>query len=158
MVSAPSSPLTLARGLNTSVVPSLEPPHRTPFSLTLVPLVMVNTSAPLSPPPTVAETIVWQSCVMLVPLTLTFTQVALTGPWLQPVVRPTLFTLRPMVKLDDDASEVMVQFPTMVRSVGLVLEVRAMRPSVFWVPLMYFAKAASLRRQCRPAGHEPPVG
>ena len=118
-----------------------------------MPLVMVNTSDPLSPPATVAETIVWQSCVMLVPLTLTSTQVAVTGPWLQPVVRPTLFTLRPMVKLDDDASEVMVQLPTMVRSFGLMREVRAIRPSVFWVALMYFAKAASLRRQFRPAGH-----
>jgi hypothetical protein len=63
-----------------------------------------------------------------------------------------------VVKLADDASEVMVHPPTMVRSVGLVLEVRAIRPSVFWVPSMYFAKAASLRRHCRPAGHEPPVG
>ena len=89
--------------------------------------------------------------------TLTLTQVLVTGPWLQPVVRPTLFTVRPIVKLDDAASDVTVQFPTMVRLVMLVFEVRAMRPSVFWVLLMYFAKDASLRRQRRPAGHVPPV-
>src|SRR5512145_1067568 len=34
---APSLPLTLASGLNTNVFPSLDPPHRTPFSRTSVP-------------------------------------------------------------------------------------------------------------------------
>ena len=61
-------------------LPLLDPPQRTPSSRTLVPEVMVNTSDPLSPAPTVAETAVWQSWVMSDPLTLTFTQVLVTRP------------------------------------------------------------------------------
>ena len=70
----------LARGLNTNTVfPLIEPPpHSTPASLTLVLLVTVNTSDPLSPAPTVAVTIVWQSWVTLLPLTVLWLE-AVTG-------------------------------------------------------------------------------
>jgi hypothetical protein len=44
----------------------------------------------------------------------------------------------------------------MVRLRLLVLEVRAIEPRVFAVPLMYFANDASLRRQRRPGGHPVP--
>ena len=58
VVSAPSSPVMFANGLNTNDRPSVDPPHSTPSSFTLVPLVTLNTSEPLSPPPTFAFTMV----------------------------------------------------------------------------------------------------
>src|SRR5690606_3759231 len=74
------------------------PPHRIPTSVALLPLVMRKTGDPLSPPPTPAFTKVWHSCVMFVPETFVFTQVFVTCPCVQPVVRPTLFTTRPIGK------------------------------------------------------------
>jgi hypothetical protein len=157
VVSPPSSPVTLANGLNTNVAPSVDPPHRTPLSLTLVPLVTVNTSEPLSPLPTLALTMVWQIWVMFVPLTFTVAQVATTGPRLHPVVRPTLFTVAPTVNELDVALLVIVQPPAITRSLELVDAVRAILPSVFVVPLTYLANAASLRRQRRPGGQPASV-
>src|SRR5688500_7620673 len=80
------------------------PPQRMPTSCTLSPLVMRKTGEPLSPDPTTPAppgllTKVWQSCAMFEPDTAVCTQVRVTSPCVQPVVRPTLFTTVPSAKL-----------------------------------------------------------
>ena len=79
-----------------------------------------KTSEPLSPPPTPAETKVWQSWAIRVPWTPVFTQVLVIAPAVQPVVRPTLFT----VVADGEASarawrsrrRVIVKLPVIVEA------------------------------------------
>jgi hypothetical protein len=63
-----------------------------PTSETLLPLPMAKTGEPLSPEPTVALTKFWHNSVMSLPEILVSTQVLVTCPCDQPVVRPTLFT------------------------------------------------------------------
>src|SRR5512145_3219244 len=93
----------LASGLKTNWVPELLPPHRMPASTTLLDPERLNTGEPLSPPATrtvpFRDTSVWHSCTMLVPDTPTAAQVEDTCPWVQPVVRPTLFRVEPTAKL-----------------------------------------------------------
>jgi hypothetical protein len=91
-----------------------------------------KTGEPLSPPPTAAVTIDWQSWVMLVPDTLTLTQVLVIRPRLQPVVRPTLFAVWPTTGLP---SEVILNRPEIVSDPLLGPVVFAISPSVEVVPL-----------------------
>ena len=69
---------------------------------------------------------------MFVPLTLTLTQVSLTDPRVQPVVRPILCTVCPTLALP---SPVMLKLPVMVSEPLFAPLVRAIRPSVEVVPL-----------------------
>ena len=82
------------------------------------------------------------------------TQVAVTFPRVQPVVRPTLCTVCPTVA---PPSAVILKLPEMVSEPLFAPVVRAIEPSVEVVPLAYLARAESLRRQRRPAGQPPPV-
>src|SRR5687767_15685224 len=81
------------------------PPHRMPTSCTASPLVMRKAGEPLSPEPTTVAppefaTNVWHSCATFEPETAVCTQVRVTEPCVQPVVRPTLFTTVPRAKLE----------------------------------------------------------
>jgi hypothetical protein len=68
-----------------------------------------------------------------------------------------LFTVSPTVNELDVALLVTVQPPAIVRSLELEEPVLAILPRVLVVPLTYFAKAASLRRQRRPLGQPASV-
>ena len=91
-----------------------------------------KTGEPLSPGPAPAATQPWQSWVMLVPSTLVLTQVPLTSPRVQPVVRPILCTCCPKVKLP---SAVIVKLPVILSEPLFAPLVRAILPSVEVVPL-----------------------
>src|SRR6266705_3536532 len=81
-------------GLYTNCVPAELPPHSTPSSVALPPA-SANTSEPESPAPTPALTNVWHSWTMFEPNTPVLTQVFVTVPCVQPVVRPILLTTAP---------------------------------------------------------------
>src|SRR6266511_900849 len=87
---------------------------------------------------------------MLLPVTPLFTQVLVTLPCVQPVVRPTLLT----TSLTTAAGLllVMVNAPVIVREPLFGPLVFSMPPSVKLMPLAYAARAASLCRQRRPLG------
>src|SRR5688572_31999055 len=117
------------------------PPQRMPTSCTLSPLVIRKTGEPLSPLPTTTAplgllTKVWQSCAMLEPCTPVCTQVRVTSPCVQPVVRPTLFTTVPRAKLVVALScDVIVKTPPTVSEPLLAPVVLRISPWFDAVPL-----------------------
>src|SRR5881409_772335 len=149
VVSGPSSRSTFVIGLYTNSVPEAFPPHRMPSSVAFEPPANPKTSEPLSPGPTPAFTKVWHSCTMFVPDTPVFTHVALTVPWVHPVVRPTLLTTSPTTAVP---SPVTAKVPLMVSDPSFGPLVWAMPPSVKLTPVAYAARAASLKRHRRPLG------
>src|SRR5688572_9208223 len=126
------------------------PPQRIPTSCTLSPLVMRKTGEPLSPEPTTTAppgllTNVWQSCAMFEPETAVCTQVRVTSPCVQPVVRPTLFTTVPSAKLVVELScDVIVKTPPTVRLPLFAPVVLRMSPRFDATLLEYSARDASL--------------
>ena len=115
---------------------------------------MKNTGDPLSPAPTIWTvfcTISWHNNTMFDPETPTFTQLFVTVPSVQPVVRPTLSSVWPTVAFPA-ASAVIVNEPAMSRDPLFAPVVCAMPPSVNATPLAPWEKFASLRRHFRPWG------
>src|SRR5467141_2350754 len=142
-----------AIGLYTDEVPSNVPPHRMPRNWTSLPDVIAKTGDPLSPAPTPALTWSWQRSALRDPRTRMSTHVAVTWPWVQPVVRPTLFTTCPT---RDGPSLTMRNAPEIVRDPPFAAVVFAMNPWSAVTPEARWLYALSLyRHRCpaRPIGH-----
>src|SRR5262245_22302558 len=156
VVSGPSSWTTFCSGLYTNRSPAPLPPHRMPWSCTLVPEVTAKTSEPLSPPPTPAATKFWHSSTMRLPDTPVLTHFWVTWPAVQPVVRPTLLTVAPTATALVASSLVIVKLPVTVSEPLFGADVAAIRPSAWFAPLTYAARDESLRRHSRFFGQPAP--
>lgn len=161
---APSSAVTALIGLKIIDVFVALPPQRIPTSVALVaadpePGGIVNTGEPLSPPCDPAAANVEHRATKLEPASAVLTQVAVTVPPVQPVVRPTFVTRLPTigaapvpvrVSADLGLGKASGQTGAVTQSVlGFAITLAA----PLGLGMSNITNAESLKRHCLPVGH-----